>query len=607
MFYCCQKYISKNIIYWLLAVIMLLAMFFLAFFSMQGDSAIMDEVAHLPAGYSYVTQQDMRLNPEHPPLIKDWAGLGVLFGSKLDGFKVNFPAQIKAWRDDVNGQWDFGFNFLYHSHNPADKIIFWGRLPMLLLLIILGFYILIWTKEIFSFEAALLSLFLYSFSPTFLAHGRFVTTDVAAAAGFFITLYYFTHWLKKPNKKNLIFTGLFFGLAELSKFSLVLLIPLMFFLALIWVFVKKNSHQDWWMLVKDYLGGLILIFIIGYGLVYLVYLFHIWHYSPERQARDIKFILSSSPLPLLAKFDYWLAHWKAAQPIAQYLFGVLMVFQRVTGGNTTYFLGLISASGWKIYFPVVYFIKEPLAMHFLALIALLFGASLIKMPFWQNTWPRFKQWTRGHLAELVAFSMLVLYWMVSLKSNLNIGVRHILPTFPFVYLLASGGAVELISFLKKRQQNLFIFGISVLGILITWQLVSVCSVYPSFLAYFNELAGGPSGGYRYVVDSNLDWGQDLKRLAAWAKKNQINNIYLDYFGGGDPEYYLGKIYHHWAGNWPPNKIKTPTYLAVSATLLQGGRGYPSPGFNSPTGYYRWLDKYQPIVVIGYSIFVYKIQ
>jgi len=143
----------------IIAACLLIFVFLIAFFSMRGDSATMDEVAHLPAGYSYLTQKDMRLNPEHPPLIKDLAAIPLLFIED-----INFPSDIKAWKEDVNGQWGFGYHFLYQMGNPVDQMIFWGRIPMILILILLGFYIFKWARELFGNKVALLALFLFSFS-----------------------------------------------------------------------------------------------------------------------------------------------------------------------------------------------------------------------------------------------------------------------------------------------------------------------------------------------------------------------------------------------------------------------------------------------------------
>ncbi|MCX6760487.1 MAG: hypothetical protein NTZ84_00030, partial [Candidatus Nealsonbacteria bacterium] len=135
---------------YLIAAALLLIMFFVAVTSIKDDSLTMDELAHLPAGYSYLTQKDMRLNPEHPPLLKDLAAVPLLF---IKGIK--FPSDVSFWKDDVNGQWSFGWYFFFQTGNPADQMIFWGRIPMILIMIVLGFYIFKWTRELFGNNAGL--------------------------------------------------------------------------------------------------------------------------------------------------------------------------------------------------------------------------------------------------------------------------------------------------------------------------------------------------------------------------------------------------------------------------------------------------------------------
>ena len=572
---------------YLTAGILLFMVFLFCVFSMKDDSVTMDEVVHLPAGYSYLTQKDIRLNPEHPPLMKDLAAIPLLFIKN-----INFPKDIKSWQEDVNGQWDFGFNFLYQSGNPVDKMIFWGRLPAILILILLGFYIFKWTRELFGNKAALLALFLFSFSPTFLAHGRLVTTDVGAAAGVFIASYYFLKALGNPTGRNIIFSGISFGLAELSKFSVILLIPFFVAISLVWWLIKSGS----W---RQVLKTLILVLVIGYFLIWPVYQYHILNYPPERQVRDAEVFLSAYP-DFIQKPLLWASDKSILRPYAQYFTGLFMVFHRAAFGHTTYFLGEISNLGWKNYFPIVYSIKEPLTFHILTLIALLYAAWSINPPLKFSGGQRMRGWIKNHFPEFSMLCFIGLYWTVSLISSLNIGVRHLLPVFPFTILLVSGMIGNLIKspFLKLK--------LTILGILILWQAVSVISIYPHFLAYFNELAGGPNQGFVYTVDSNLDWGQDLKRLKNWVDEKEIDKIYVDYFGGGNSQYYLKEKYVPWGGQRNPEEFPKGNYLAVSATLLQGGRGELAPGFNQPTGYYRWLNKYTPITKIGYSIFVYRI-
>ncbi len=572
----------------IVAGILLLTMFLLAVFSIKGDSLTMDERAHLPAGYSYLTQKDMRLNPEHPPLLKDLSAIPLLF---IDD--INFPSEISAWKNEVNGQWDFGTAFLYNSGNPAEKMIFWGRIPMILLLMLLGFYVFKWTRKLIGNQGALLALFLFALSPTLLAHGRLVTTDVGAAAGVFIATYYFIKSLQNPTKKNIIIAGIVFGIAQLIKFSVILLIPFFGLITLIWWLMKPGT-------LIQAIKILVLVFVIGLILIWPVYQYHVWNYPPEKQVTDTQVYLKDT-LEFVKKPILWAADKPFLRAYAHYFTGLSMMFHRVAGGNTTYFLGEVSNLGWRSYFPVVYLIKVPLAFHILTLFALIYILCLFRR--FCGTKEKKKTaniWTKEHFSEIAMLIFILVYWVVSIKGNLNIGVRHLLPVFPFTICLVSVTLIHILQspYLKLRY--------AILAILLLWQAVSVAAVYPYFLTYFNELVGGPQNGYKYVVDSNLDWGQDLKRLATWLKENNIDKIYIDYFGGSSPEYILKEKYAPWWGERSPEELPRESYLAVSASFLQGGRGKAIPTLPQPSGYYRWLNNYTPLTAIGHSIFIYYI-
>ena len=588
----------SNRLTYTVAFFLLFFMFLVAFFSILDDSFTTDEPVHVTAGFSYLTQKDMRLNPEHPPLIKDLAALPLLF---LD---LNFPKDHSAWTQEDNPFWWHQFNlggeFLYKSGNNPDKILLLARIPMILLLIFLGWFLFYWARELFGNRVALLSLFLFSFSPTFLAQGRLVTTDVGATLGVVLASYFWLKFLKNPTKKNIIFAGLIFGVTMLLKFSLILLIP--FFAIIILVYACLKNGKKYIFNILKYLGLALLVGIIGMVfIVWPVYQYHVLDYPAERQIRDTQFLLSTTAIPKpLANLNIWMASNSILKPFGQYLLGLLLAINRSSTGHTTYFLGEISAAGWKNYFPTVYAIKEPLTLHILTLIALLYAAWLIKKPFWINPLQRAKDWIKNHFSEFAMLTFIGLYWLTSLTSNLNIGVRHLLPVFPFTFILVS---VMTMNFLREPFLRLKYF---VLALLILWQAISVVSIYPHFLAYFNEIAGGSNQGYIYTVDSNLDWGQDLKRLKKWVEEKGIDKIYVDYFGGGDAKYYLKEKYAPWWGTRDSKEFPKGNYLAISATFLQGGRGIPTPGFNQPCGYYHWLDKYTPVAKIGYSIFIYYI-
>jgi len=219
------------------ALLILGTMFFLLFASSLNDSATFDEVAHIGAGYTYLKYRDSRLNPEHPPLMKDLAALPLMFLNLK--FDINHP----FWNsENINDrQWTAGNLLLYGSGNDPDKIIFWARLPIMLLALFFGWLLYRWTSSLYGERVGLIVLFLYAFSPTFLAHSRYVTTDLAAAFGFFIGLASFLRFLEKPAVGRAAAAGACLGIALLLKFSLFLLLPIYAVLAILWIFLEARK------------------------------------------------------------------------------------------------------------------------------------------------------------------------------------------------------------------------------------------------------------------------------------------------------------------------------------------------------------------------------
>lgn len=622
-----------------LAAALLILMAILMFSSVWNDSATMDELAHIPSGYSYLKFQDMRLNPEHPPLLKDLSAIPLQF------MDLNFPLQDKSWTTDINGQWESGAKFLYESGNDADKVIFWARVFPILLTLLLGAFVFKFAKKLYGERAGLLALFLYAFSPTVLAHGRYVTTDIAAAFGIFIAIYYFAERLSSfkteeeisealrfrserqfaPFLKNLLPAGAAFGIAQSLKFSSFLLIPFFLGLAVIWAFSVSAGFRQFFKTSFRAVFYAVCVFAVGYVLiVWPIYQFHTWNYPAARQAADAAFNLASFGFRPAAEAVVWMSDKPVFRPFAQYLLGVLMVIQRAGGGNTAYFFGEVTNAGWMSYFPAVYLLKKTLPFHILTLIALIFaGFKIFKSAREKNGEPkaeRMKNWIANHFTETTMILFIAFYWFMSVRGNLNIGIRHLLPVLPLTYVLVAGKISEWMK--PKTDENIsswfFAFAVmlknylkrtfrsALVGILLLWLALEIIFVFPHYLSYYNEFAGGTENGYKYVVDSNYDWGQDLKRLADYVEERKIKKIGIDYFGGGSPKYYLGeKFVPWWSGRGEP---PAQTWLAVSASFLQSAFGETTKGFiRKPEDSYEWLKKYEPIDRVGYSIFIYYIR
>ncbi|MFA6551718.1 MAG: glycosyltransferase family 39 protein, partial [Patescibacteria group bacterium] len=604
-----MKRLKKNLPYFILAGIIMSVSLALCVLSVMGDAVTNDESPHIFAGYSYLTQRDMRINPEHPTMIKDISAIPLLFQD------INFDKNHPSWKNDINGQWSGGAHFLYESGNDPDKIAFSARMAVLFVFIALCFFVFWWGRKKYGNWGGFLALTLVALSPNIIAHARYVTTDIGAAFAFILGTFFFVKYVSKPTLSNLIIAGVAFGLAQLFKFSLFLLIPLYVFTFAghivaknysAWKEIGKNKKAKFlWTRFLKFAKPLVVIFVVGYLVIWPFYQYHVWNYPVERQKADTEYTMRSFPVRPLANGVVWMSDKPVLRAYAQYFEGLLMVFQRTGGGNTTYFMGEVSSTAWKTYFPIVYILKEPIPILILVFFSMILGlVSLIRNSIalgkFKKIWGGLLEWVSKNFAEFVWISFIALYWASSISGNLNIGVRHVLPTFPFIYLLVSGKVSDWIANKKgafDKPSKTFI-----LAILMILLVRETTSIFPNYLAYFNQIVGGPANGYKYVADSNLDWGQDLRRLAGFVEQNGIDKIKLDYFGGGSPTYYLGKKYQKMDAE---NVSLRHGWIAVSATLMQGGRAVASKGYDQNTTYYKWLDKYEPVAKIGYSIFVYK--
>ena len=572
----------------ILLIAILGASFGLMWNSARLETAIFDETAHIPAGYSYMKYLDYRLNPEHPPLVKALSAVPLLF------MDLNFPLGHPAWTDDVNGQWETGAQFFYGVGNDADQIVTNSRIFPIILTLLTTILIYVWSRELLGNWWALLPAYLFGLSPIVLAHGHYVTTDVGAALGVLFAVFGFTKFLARPGTGTVILAGLGLGIALLAKFSNNLLIPYLVILAIVYFAFVNRRH------FLKYLRGIVGIFLVALVLIYVVYFVFTLNYPPERQLADVSATIGGFTPRFLVDLDLALVQNPVLRPIGQYFFGVLMILQRASGGNTAYFLGDLSADGWWYYFPAVFLLKEPIPSLILIFLALGLGLRKILKP---NAYrlKSFVNYLGTHFPEFAMLLFVAIYWAYSIQSSLNIGVRHLLPTIPFIYILSAGAVKSWFSARKTAGKSAFI------SVLLIWFLAETAIVSPHFLSYFNELGGGTKNGYTLVTDSNYDWGQDLKFLKKFVGEKNINKIAVDYFGGGSPKYHLGEEISEnwWSARGNPKDIGIE-WLAVSANTLQGAWANLDPDLErKPEDEYSFLRGVTPYARAGKSIFIYK--
>lgn len=604
---------------------------FLSILNAKNDSMIYDEDAHIPAGYSYLKTFDMRLNPEHPPLLKDLAALPLLF---LD---LNFDTTQDFWEQNANdAQWNAGKYFLFNASNNPEKIIFWSRLPIILIFIFLALFIFKWTWEISSLGAALLAFILFTFDPNILGHNHYVTTDLGIAAFITFVFYYFVKFLKDPSWKNIYWLAGFLALVQLTKFSSVLIFPVFGLILFFYSFsllARHSQNNTFKFKLKTfgkYLGKFLVAFAISLIVVWIAYFLSTFNMPKEKLPEIVNHYFDKDNIQAIyaKKVLFTLNENAFFRPLAIYLFGIVRVFQRVAGGNVTYYFGQVSTEGFLSYFPVVFLLKTPLPTLIFIFSAI--GIALYnffhrfrKNPENQKAslFSRFTAFVRTHVLESLMLLFIFVYFLTSITGRLNIGLRHLFPVFPFIFILTAKTIFAFIKKLHTRKQTRLAYGIVIaLGSLL---ILNTLNAYPSYVSYFNFLAGGSKNGYHYVTDSNADWGQDLKRLKNWIEEYNhcalqadptkcsagkypivqnelITKIRVDYFGLADLNYYLGKYYEPWWGSRRP--LETG-YYAISTLFLQESI-YDTR--KSDIESYRWLKNKKPYYQVGTSLLIYKI-
>jgi hypothetical protein len=563
----------------------MVALFLVVFYLISSTAALQksptyDEPVHLFAGYSYLKWGDFRVNPEHPPLAKILAALPLL------ALEVDTASVTRAQRDFVQQRKDYGWilaDRFFMSNDDAESLFFYAKLVMIGLAAVLGIFVFLWARALFGLTAGIVALVLYSFDPNILAHSSIVHTDVPFALCFLAGTYFFWRTSNRFTWINLLCTALFFALSSITKFSFIVILPVWAVLGIVRVFSSEPQQSQITSpeVVDRASSKLVLLaivlataVIVAYVIIWTAYGFRFDAVAQQRGQMPVGRLLSKeswlSPL-LVLNSKYF------ALPEA-WVYGLLDTFKDLD--RSSYLFGEISNDGSWLYFPIAFTVKTPLPTLLLIVAAL--GLLLFR--------------PRAHKSEIFLLVPVFIFFSIAVWSGLNIGVRHILPIYPFLFVWL-GGTVKTIWVGENRAAR---FSTPFIGI---WLLASCLKTYPDYLAFFNELAGGPENGRRVLVDSNLDWGQDLKGLKLWMDDHKLKKIEFAYFGTVDPSYYginavpaPGSITQFWRGG----KDKSPTspYIAISATYLAGL-------YLAQRDTYVSFRGKKPIGSIGHSILVYR--
>ena len=546
--------------------------------SVRQESQTWDEGDHIFAGYMSWTRADFGLNPEHPPLLK------LLATAPLLPLPLNVPAlQDRYFKEEA---FLGGKEFLYR--NDADAILFRTRMAAAALTLLTALLVYAATREMFGTGAAFAALALLAFEPNLLAHGALVTTDAGISCFMFATVYAFYRYAKSPSLWRLLVVGVSAGLALAVKHSGIFVFPVLFLLAAREVVrgrVAARGNAE----AATGSGRRALRFAASLAAVTAIALAVLWAFYGFRYRARPEGLRLNPPLAEyvsgLKPHEAWavstMARWRVLPE--SYLYGMADV--RLTADfYTSYVLGETYAHGVWFYFPVVFVIKSTLA--FLALLLLAAGAGAAR---------RLNRWREVlFLTVPPAF-----YFLVAMNAATNIGVRHILPIYVFVSALAGGAGW---AFIRRNRK----WAYAVVALLL-FHAASSLLAFPHYIAYSNELWGGPANTYKYLSDSNADWGEQLKATKRYLDARGVKDCWFVYFAEGvaEPGYYripckpLPTINTLWLNQQidVPASIDGP--VLVSASNLSGFEFGPGP-----LNPYEQFKHLRPTAVIGGGVFVF---
>lgn len=610
----------------ILAGFICLVFFVLAFLSVSGlnwsdlkyngDAVISDELSHIPAGYYYLTTGRYFINNEHPPLVKDLAALPLLFLNPVmptisgDTFKQDnwveyaypypknliFPKEFEIF----NKQWDFGRYSLFNPNNDPDLTTFWARLSVVFFNSLALFTLFLSLKKVWSARASLLSLFLIAVSQFSLAHASLVTLDfmptILGLTGFIWFSIFLTKFSKKENGLiAFLLSILFFSLAMLSKFSFVLVLPIAFISGLIYLGFKAQKSV-WPYMVRFASLSVIIMLFIG-----VFYSFHVRNMEEEPMMMTAALGYPTHAPQIGLDIIYSLINTGNLflKGVADYAMGVILVMIRLDeAAQNTYFMGEVHGSegAGVLYFPILYLTKLSLGFLFLLVVASVLAVWHL---FSQRggVLQRFKKFVTNPLSLILLVSIYI-YAIVTLSSNFQIGLRHIMPIVFASFLLVAKGIDKYweSAIGKLKLKYLYFAAFLAMALSTSW-------AFPRYLEYYNYLGGGVDNGYQIATDSNYDWGgQDVKMLGKWVEDNNIQKIYTHIFSNVPLQYYLGEGNEHYEINWrwlpPPG-----SYIAVSVFEYQNNVYNDNLGDDQK--YTKIKDDF--LTKVGKTMLIYKIK
>ena len=519
-----------------------------------------DEPSHIAAGMQWLDVGKYTYDEMHPPLPRVMCALGPY----LDG--------VRSTGLDYR---TYEGNNLLHYNDTYERNLTLARLGVLPFFVIATLVVWIWARLYFGGLTALLSVILFTTLPPVLAHSGLATTDMACAATFIAAIFAFYLWLEKPTFLRSLLVGITVGLASIAKFSnLAFLAVSGCLIAILYYFNKNKAEDDKLSLrLKQWIAASCIAVLACFLVIWAGYRFSSMPLSSLEKKIHVRIDRIVGTEGILHDVSYFVAD-KIPIPAPEFFLGIKELAQQNAGGNFNYLLGEAYTKGRWYFFPIIISVETPLPFLILAAIGVI---VISRHVFFQ----------RRDIKLLTPVIAAVGILAASMMSNLNLGIRHILPIYPLLAIVGGYGAIMLWRF--RQSQGV---GPALLTILLVWQITSSFAVHPDYIAYYNEIAGRHPEN---IVLGDTDWGQDLKRLNETLKKRGINEFSICYGGSAD----LDRL------GLPSRKKLIPyqkTTGWIASDLLCSKLGAWGP----PYDHFSWLDAYEPVEVVGKTIRLYYI-
>jgi hypothetical protein len=533
-----------------------------------------DEIVLIPAAYYHLAALNCQLVNEHPPLAKILAGLPLLFIQPDE----TDPAKSGLAPDTVRGKWAYEERFWEDNPRLFDSLSFWPRVPMIALAVLTGVLVFAFARDLFGPLAAVLAVALYSLEPTVLAHGRVVQTDVPAMFGYLLVFYALYRYLRAPSWKRALLLGGAGGVACLTKFSMLLVAPVVgvVFLALLWR-ARRDAAARKSVAAHACATALAALLVIN-----AAYFFDHRPLGPAG-VRLVQEGARANPFAVL----------KAAEAATyilptDFVLGALSQVWHNRDGHNAGFLGMYSRTGWWYYFPVAFALKTTLPFLLLSLASVAWGA-----------YEFFRRRDRRFAFPLAAFA---LYTVFVMMSRIDIGVRYYLPAYAFLFILA-GALVERMLRSKRAARAAALLAVALLA----WVAVESARAYPDHMSYMNQLASRAPHWW-YLSDSNVEWGDDVRPLAEYLRARGETGVRGMFLGGFLTLHHYGVEYFD---SMAAPDAPATRYTAVGASFFNGstvpdqtpdGRAVPE---RERVNYFDEYRRRTPEKIFGGSIYLFR--